>query len=99
MAQIAADAMLQGFTSTLLTLAFKVLFLDHGEKKSFKVVTLKCNVQGVKLQKLFFINGRGKEGEKETNKNPLTPETTKQVSIGIELYKKGSGFNFEFRHR
>lgn len=33
MAQIAVDVILEGFTSTLLTFAFKVLFLDHGKKK------------------------------------------------------------------
>lgn len=33
MSQIGADAVLQGFTSTLLTFAFKVLFLHHQKKK------------------------------------------------------------------
>lgn len=44
MAQIAVDVILEGFTSTLLTFAFKVLFLDHGKKKKSKAVTLKYNV-------------------------------------------------------
>lgn len=36
MAQIAVDVILEGFTSTLLTFAFKVLFLDHGKKKKIQ---------------------------------------------------------------
>lgn len=54
MTQIAAESIWEGFTSTLLTFAFKVLFLDLKKKKSFKAVTLKYNVQGVRLQKLLF---------------------------------------------
>lgn len=38
MAQIAAEGILKGFTSTLLTFAFKFLFLAHKKKKEKRII-------------------------------------------------------------